>query len=310
MRIANNKLSYDIIDKLMLPVLTTIDEHGDIHETSNVTSHEIDLLLYLSLRQNAFGIVSGIHYKEAMIDLGLRMNQKQTFYNSLYGLEEKGYIRINYQRKDVYWEIQILENIFQNDDDDQKGYFNTNREFLFTKAFRELKANEKKLCIKFTISYTEKNFESYGFSIYPETVAKWIGLKSVSLVYRYMESIEQFFPNIRKDGIDGELFYLPKGNYTPFRNTKSTERENHLTHKLKHFCSVHRVAYTIQDIKDLIILMGQYASKGLGKLYGTICDVLLSKRSIEPKLINSLLSGKFDPGQDKSNGLLSYRPTY
>lgn len=274
----------------MQPVLTISDEFGNEKEINNITSSELDLLLYLSLRQDSWGKVVGVHYKDVMLKLGFR--SKQTFYNAIHGLEEKNYIQINYRTLNKYWECTILGNIFQNEEDDKEGYFNTNREFLFTRAFRDLKVNEKKICIKLSISYQNDHFDKYGLQVYPATIANWIGLKSVSLVYRYMENICDFFPSIRKDGIQGELFYLPKGNLTPFRTTRYSERENHLTHKLKYFCSTFRIAYTLKDLRDLIVLMAQYAKKGIGKVYGTICDVLLSKRSIEPKLINSILSGK------------------
>lgn len=298
MRIANNKLSYKIIDKLMQPAIQVITERGDLVEIQNVTSTEIDFLLYLSSIQNEFGKVIGVHYKTAMLELSLKC--KQTYYNSIRGLEEKGYI-LSSQGKGGYWDFLIVDNMFLNDDDDKNGYFNTNRQFLFEPEFKALKANEKKLCIKLAISYQEDNFNKFGLHVYPKTIAKWLGIKSVGLVFNYMESIEMFFPSTRKDGVEGELFVIEKGNAVPFNTTGQSERENHLTHKFKYFCSTFKIPYTTQDLKDLIILVGQYAKKGLSKVYRVIFDVLLSKRSVEPKLINSILSGRgsLDPAPAK-----------
>lgn len=289
MRIGSCKLSYEIISKLMMPSIIIMDEDGVINEIPNVNSTEIDLLIYFSLKQDTWGKVEGIYYKEAMLDLGLTC--KQSFYNALSGLELKGYIHINYQRKDSFWGCTILNNIFNGADDDKLGYFKTNRQFLHTHKFRSLKANEKKICIRLALSYQDDNYNKFGLQIYPKTVASWIGLKSTHLIYGYMENIKEFFPYSRRPGFEGDLLYFEKGIFTPFEQTQKSERDHYLTHKIKHFCSAYKIAYTLTDLKDLIILMGQYAHKGIGKLMGTICHVLISKRSIEPKLINSILSG-------------------
>lgn len=291
MRIGNCKLSYSITEKIMPKTIIVTDEKGEQLEKNNVTANEIDLLISLSLRQDPRGKVEGIHYKDMQLEIGFK--SEQTFYNILRGLEEKGYIKINYYVNSCFWEITILENIFMNKEDDQKGYFNINRAFLYTPEFKKLKANEKKICIKLAITYQESNCEKYGLKIYPKTIANWIGIKTVSLVYRYLDNIAQFFPFSFTAGKEGTLIHFLPNNLKPFISTKNTEREHFLLHKIKHFCRVYKIAYTLKDLNDLIILMGQYASKGIGKLFGTICDVLIKKRSIEPKLINSILSGNY-----------------
>lgn len=274
----------------MLPKLHIKDFDEQIIEVNNITSNELDLLLYMSLRQDPWGKVIGLYYKDVVLDLCF--SSKQSFYNSLYGLEDKGYIKINYDRKDEYWECIILDNIFLDSKDDNKGYFNTNRDFLHTPEFRSLSLNEKKICIKLAIQYHEQHCEGFGMSIYPKTVSKWIGVKSTALIYKYIENISAFFPSVIKKGTLGNMFHFGNHNYVPFIKADASEREHHLLHKLKYFCRSYSIAYTIKDLKDLIVLIGQYAAKGPGRLYGTICNVLLSKRSIEPALINSLLSGK------------------
>lgn len=286
MRISNCKLSYKIIDKIMLSKLHIIKD-GQTIEINNITSNELDLLLYLSLRQDPWGKVVGIYYKDVILELGF--NSKQSFYNALYGLEEKGYIRINYDRKDEYWECIILDNIFLDNNDDKKGYLNTNRDFLHTKEFRNLSLHEKKICLKLVINYNTHCCEKHGLSVYPGTIASWINVKSIALIYRYIENISSFFPSIIKKGKLGNMIHFVKENYIPFVST-TPDKKHHLVHKLKYFCSSYKVAYTMRDLKDLIVLISQYAKKGHGRLFGTICHVLLSMRSIEPALINSLLS--------------------
>jgi len=264
------------------------DFTNSLKEVSNLSGDQLDLLIYLSVRQNPWGNVRGLYYKDVCLDLGFV--HKASFYNALHGLERKGYIKINYMVSDD-WECTIIDNIFDKDEDDKKGYFSTNRAFLHTPDFRKLKVNEKKICIYLATAYQEQNFKEHGLKIYPETIAKKIGIKSTFLVYGYMENINKFFPNKREvSKSHKEIFVLSPGNFIPFDSKGKSERELFLTHKIKHFCRRFKICYTISDLKDLIILIGQYAQIGLGQLYGTICDVLLGYRSIEPPLINKLLS--------------------
>lgn len=284
-RITNNKLSYKIIDRIMQPSLKVNDPNheGQLITVTNLTAHELDLLIYLSTIQDSYGNVSGVHY----MDIKLAINCcKSTCYNALKGLDFKGYIKIKYTSCDQYWDLTILDNVFINSEDDKKGYLNTNKQFLHSSKFKKLKVNEKKLCIKLFISC----IASKGtFKVYPKQIASWLGIKSTSLVFSYMENICSIFKHTRKKGLKGELFILLPGNSAIQKNNKNSERENFLSHKIKYFCSQFKVNYTIKDLKDLVILLGQYASLGT-KLYSTICNVLLSKHTIEPALINSILS--------------------
>ncbi len=293
MRTTNNKLGYHIINKIMSPKIIIPTQDGTDIEISNITDIELDLLLYLSTRQNAFGSIEGIYYKDLMLELNC---SKQSFYNAFYGLETKGYIQIDYSGCNKNWKCTILNNIFLNEKDDEKGYFNTNRPFLYSTEFKELTLNEKKLCILLTIKMAKAYQNHKPFDVYPLTIASWLGIDSISTIYKYCNNIEKFFPNIRVKGIKGEKIVFTSKCYIPFQlpDEEHTERMNFLTHKIKYFCKMYDISYTIKDVQDLIVLMGQYASKGVGKLFSIICDILISKRRIEPALINSLLNQSED----------------
>lgn len=286
MRITNNKLSYDIINRIMLPSLTVQDDAGNKINISNVTSIELDLLLYLSLRQDQFGNIKGIYYKDAMLDL---FCCKASFYNALYALEKKEYIVINYANRG-YWDCTILNNIYRSANDDKKGYFNTNREFLFDKRFKQLKINEKKLCIKLSILYNTKKGVRNGINVYLSTIKNWLGVGSTTLAYDYLDSISFIFPCTYKVRQADILVSVTSGNSFYDKSTNKTERENYLTHKLKYFFNSFKISYTLKDIKDIIILLGQYSSIPAKTLYTSIFDVILKDRIVKPKLINFILS--------------------
>lgn len=285
MRVTNCKLSYAIIDKLMQPDVTAKDRFGQEYAARNVTATEFDLLFYLSVRQDPWGRVQGVYYKDVAKELCFA--SKQTFYNALYGLRDKKYINIfPVSLYEDTWDIVINDNMYIDEKDDRKGYFNTNRAYLHTPEFYKLKVNEKKLCILLTKKYQTNNFMKYGLDICPDTIASWLGIKSTSLVFEYMENIKIFFPHKRVTKGKGEIFHLYKDNSIPSDNKLISENERFYNHKIIAFCRNHNIDYTVETLKDLIILIAQYASISIGRLFGTICDVLLNKRSIEPKLIH------------------------
>lgn len=279
LRLTNNKLSKNIIEKIMKPSLFLNNS-----EIPNVTKIELLLLLYISTIQDALGSVQGVSYKEICLKLNI---SKASFYNAIYGLEVKEYIKINYINKDKgFWNCRILDNVFLSDADDKQGYFNTNKAFLNTPEFKNLKVNEMKLCIKLILSYSQK----MGLNIYPKNICKWLGIKSVTLAYSYVENISYLFSYKTKKGIQGDLICFLPGNTSIEEANANSERENFLYHKIKYICSKSKICYTLKDIKDLIILFGQYANAGFGKIYTVISYVLNKHRIIKPKLINFLLT--------------------
>ncbi len=287
MRIGNTKLANSIVKRLQPKFLELKDSEGNTYIERNVTNKEFDLFMYLALRQDPFGKVEGIYYKDLMIEIDVC---KQTFYDTLNGLERKQYIKVSKFNAD-YFDVQILNNKFADKKDDEKGYININRAFLHSWSFKRLKVNEKKIILWLLMSYKP----STGLKIYPQKIAKMLDLKtkSMTLIYNYIENIKEFFPYSRIKGEKGDLVYFHKGNDTIIYKTQKTDREQYLEHKIKHICRIFKISYTMKDLKDLIILIGQYAAKGIGKVFSIISDVLIKKRSIEPKLINSYLSDSY-----------------
>ena len=112
-----------------------------------------------------------------------------------------------------------------------------------------------------------------SFKIYPSTIGSWIGVKSVSLIFTYIENIKMFFPVERKTAIKKDILYFTC-NIIAFKTIEKSEKEHHLTHKIKYICRKLKIAYTIKDINDLIILIGQYANIGLSKVYSIINNVI------------------------------------
>ena len=282
-RITNNKLSKNIIYKLMQPTINVYN-HNVVTEIPNVTKIELNLLLYMSRIQDVFGNVSGLYYKDACAYLDCC---KQSFYNALYGLEEKGYIQINFCYKEQsYWNILILDNMFLNEADDKKGYLNTNKKFLCSEYFKNLKLNEEKLLIYIAFIYHAEK----GLTVYPKRICEWLGIQSVSLAWSYIDGIAAILPHKIIPGKHGDKILFEANNTAITEPNIESERENYLTHKLQYLLRKGHITYTSKDIKDLIILLGQKAALGIGKVQSVIHYVLEQYNSIQAALINKLLT--------------------
>jgi hypothetical protein len=294
MRLTNNKLNKNIIARLMQPTLSIPVEAspGEFNVIQNVTGIELDLLLYLSLIQDQFGNIKGLYYKDVCKELDCC---KQSFYNALKGLELKEYILINFNYKEQkYWDLTILDNVFACENDDKKSYLNTNRKLFYTKEFRGLKVNEKKLLVYIALIYKGEK----GLTFYPATVAKWLGIKSITLAWDYLKSISTICPFLVMPGSHGDKIKIEANNFNITGLNVNSERENFLTHRLKYLCKKRNIEFTDIDIKDLIILLGQKtAAAGIGKVISVICYVLDTYRSIQAKLINKLLTADSGTGE-------------
>ena len=97
---------------------------------SNLSSKEVDLILYVAQYQNNYGVASGIYYKGCLRSTNLSY---QGFYNCRAALEEKGIIRS--EKKSYYdCDITILNNEFDPEHYD-RGYVNIHVPMIGIRAF-------------------------------------------------------------------------------------------------------------------------------------------------------------------------------
>jgi len=270
MRWTNAKLEREIVNDILLE--------------KNISSIDISLLLALIPNSNAMGAFKNVSCKNICLELNI---SDQAFYDSLYRLDRLGYIKLDWSnRKD--WSGIILNNVFLTKNDD-KNYMRTNMPFLYSKEFNKLKANEKKIVLKLNMDMKKDK----GMEIYPETIGSWIGITNKSLILSYIENIKQFFPCYFKDGKQGLLVCFKKSPICALVS-RGTEAAIYLVNKIKNFCRVNRVNYTIDAIKDVVhILTIQYANRDIDNLVmGVITDSMILKKNLQPRLINSNINRK------------------
>ena len=272
MRFGNGKLSVSVISKLL--------------SDKSITSKEIDILLWLSVRQDAYGRTFGVKYTDVCSDIGM---SHQEYYNCMDKLEKNNFIRIIYQHRSG-WDIEIWENVFTDNKEDKKRYLNTNKCFLFSKDFIRLKAMEKKIILKLLI---QKNGHFNPFFLHVRTLEKWIGIKNIQLLNSYIKSIKKFF-NLtisKKDGNNRFVIFNLHNHLEGLTKDNLTIRQHYLKHKIITTCRRLKAKWDNAKIADLIILFGQYPAY-YNLVQQVAIDSIWETGSIEPKLINYIINQK------------------
>jgi len=287
------KLRYEILDKLI---------------ESNVTSTEIDFLIYVSRYQNDSGIARGIYYKDLCSELGISF---QSFYDLKASLSTKGIIKAE---KHSYfdWDIEILDNDFSNvdyEEVDENGkkkvkYINTNHNIFYQKEFYGLKANEKILAMDFMKNclsgYGSHDIGTQNF------YDKYTNLLGVTkrMLQSYMQALKCFF----SIGIKDKKYWI-----TPLANVRrkfgaKTEIETYRGHIGEIICRRSKIkTVKEQEKKDTVDLLKQYlksvngqidkledllfiaVQKSIEKANAGVHNVYKWVRQLQPKLVHLCL---------------------
>lgn len=250
---------------------------------------EISLLLYLSKFSNEFGSIRDIDYKDICEKLDI---SKQTFYNTLYRLNDNQIIQLDmYSNRinciivnNIYLSTKYQKLITKVKDDSEKGYINTNVDFLYNEEFLNSKLNVKKIVLMFLSAYKNKK-DTYHVSI--STLAGRLGIKNKSLIWGYMDALKTWF-NVseKKDIISLTLLHASS-------SAKGFVKDIFLNHKFISFCKKYKVEADKEAIKDTIELIKIHGYKDkyitYNRLIGSIIDTCLYHKKLIPALINSTL---------------------
>lgn len=234
------KLKYDIIKKLM---------------ESEVTSTEINLLLYMSHYQSDRGSVTGVYYKSVSDELNISY---QAFYDALYGLEKKGFIMI---RKGSYydWDVLILNNDFSQYKYGQKNqekisYLNTRYDIFSSQQFYRLKAKEKLLTMYILIlSDAGQGYYHIGTKEFYQKFKKLFRVTKRAL-QNYLSKLKGYF----SIGIKDKKYWMrPKKSLKEKKRTpvdKKAFAEGITAAAVRRI----RAVFTDQEYKDTEELVSQY----------------------------------------------------
>lgn len=233
------KLSYAVLQKLI---------------KKNVTSAEIDVLLYVSRFQNDKGTAEGMYYKAICQDLDIAY---QTFYDAKESLVKKGIISV---QKNHYLDhdITILDNDFTDSETYKKGYINTNHELFACVQFRMMKAGAKLLAMdlmknnlasdrsyhKDTQKFMKDNIER--FHICKRTLQQY--LKELRLLFHIGVKDKKYWITIRAFAKKRQA-----------KNETTRYRENSIDVAIRR-SRIPKQKVRREDVKELKKLLSQYHS--------------------------------------------------
>lgn len=173
-------------EKMRLPIKL-------IEKLNNLTNCEMNMYLWLCENQNDNGAVSGIRPSDF-----LDIMSKQSFYNALNGLTDKGLIRLGLRKKRHEYKISLNE-VTIVEDEWKEGYINLNKKLFQCEDFKKLKSREKYLMLLFyvktSVSVTSsgtKAVHSMEKDTFYEKYSKLLN-RSKRRIMEYMHSLKKFF---------------------------------------------------------------------------------------------------------------------
>lgn len=289
-----------VMQKLSIEVL----EHA---MQQNLTSAEVDMLLYIARFQNDAGTARGIYYKDVCEGIGISY---QAFYDCKKGLEEKGII--SSEKNNYYdWDITILNNSFVGNENFGRGYVSVSSKMVRSAVFRKFKANTKLMALyllrEWLISRKRTNKESYQI-LKENFLAKFRKLLNVSdrMIRRYLGQLQPFLS-----------VYLENGRkyYLTFKKHEATEQwektgqgnEEYREHEIETACRRNHLKELDNGVrKDIMQLMQQYHVKIKKHLEFNLSDLVHEslaainqdrkpgkwKRNISPAFLNKLMQAQ------------------
>ena len=164
-----------------------------IEKLNNLTNCEMNMYLWLCENQNDNGAVSGIRPSDF-----IGMMSKQSFYNALNGLNDKGLIRLGLRKKRHEYKISLNEVTIVGDEW-KEGYINLNKKLFQCEDFRKLKSREKYLMLLFYVKTSvavtpsgTKAVHSIEKDTFYEKYSKLLN-RSKRRIMEYMHSLKKFF---------------------------------------------------------------------------------------------------------------------
>ncbi len=226
------KLRREVIDKMI---------------TANLSSLEVDMMIYLSRYQSNTGVIRGVYYRSACQDIGM---SKQSFYNVLRSLEIKGLISLRRQKIDsIDWDITILDNDCTIGVGETFQYINTNQNIFYLKSFQALKAGAKLLAM-YLLRRCAENNGSFHMTI-PNFLRKYKTLLGVSArtLREYILSLKEFFSIGDKDSM---RYIRPKKSMLMRRSSEKDRWHEYLVTVACRRCKVSDPGHAIQETAQLL----------------------------------------------------------
>lgn len=270
---------------------------------SNLSSKEVDFILYVGRYQNEYGSINGIYYKDICRAIDVSV---QGFYDCKKSLERKGIIKC---AKNSYFDcdITILDNSFAGKENYGRGYVSLHCNMVRTQEFQQLKAGSKLMALwlmrEWSISKARNKKASY--QMLKETfINKFTELLNVSarvarsylgelkpFLNIYLEKGRKYFLTFKHDmvtmqpGDDSENGELRKHEVVVACRRNRVKGETDQT--IKELCNTLSMHH--QSLKKLPISLSDIVADSLAYINDTVKSKYKWKRYLNLPLIHKLL---------------------
>lgn len=226
---------------------------------ANLTSSELNFIVYLSHFQDDTGTIIGVYYKDICEAIKISY---QTFYDVLRSLSEKGII--SYKKKNYSdWDITILNNDFSYENALKEGYISMGHDIFNDPEFYRLKTPEKLLAIHIMrASGAGSRRYCIGIEKFYEQYRNVFGVTK-RVLQGYIKNLRKFFSiGIKDRKIWVTLLKKVK------KNSSKTDREAYSWHISKVLFRRNKVKMqeNTKTFKDITELIKQYAGEHKDKI--------------------------------------------
>ncbi|MBI9015033.1 MAG: hypothetical protein JEZ08_22570 [Clostridiales bacterium] len=236
-----------------------------------LSSYELSLYIYITKRADLKGLMTDLNMNEAKEVLGF---SKQSFYNSLYALEEKQFININMFKNSKGYEVLLIDNSFKSYKDSSKPYLNLYYNFLEKEKFIQLPVQVKRFLLRAYTFIGKK---------------KWVITNDLLKKYGVaIDDIEEYF-SIETSGTNlyGDTIYhlKLKGVY---HITDTNVAYQSTYHRIKALLINKHISYTDEELSDVVSTALTYKDLPTLVLRGIMASE--GKISLQPKLVTSTVT--------------------
>ena len=217
---------------------------------ANLTSSELNFIVYLSHFQDDTGTIIGVYYKDICEAIKI---SHQTFYDVLRSLSEKGII--SYKKKNYNdWDITILNNDFSYENALKEGYIKMGFDMFHDPGFYKLKVHEKLLAIHI-MRASAGGDRSYciGVQNFYDKFKETFGVTK-RVLQGYIKSLRKFFSIGIKEG----KIWVTVLKWA--KNSSMTDKKAFSWHNAKVLFRRNRVKVSedTKVFKGMMELVGQY----------------------------------------------------
>lgn len=222
-----------------------------------LTRRELDVFFYLVRYQDANGYVPGVHGRTVCDQTGIC---KQTFYNVLKSLMEKGLIVYEQSFKGDY-DVQVLENR-EYQREERASYVNLNRKIFQDPAFLKMKAKEKLLLLELYYSVScNRGKRVIGLQKFYEKYTQLLQVTE-KMLRGYLHTLRKYFHVFLKAGkyfISCVKKWFADQNNIRTQRAASDQLQEYQTEVLLRRSGVKRK--NPEEVKELIKVRRQYAKR-------------------------------------------------